>query len=207
MNQKNENDVENKELLFKEEVPDEELHSKLGVDDHIYVSNRRGIYGGPFLTFLALFLACSALFALMYGLISLSANPDRIIGVNVEEYRLKVIHSNNSYGGSINSFSKYNSSSKYYTYNFSIDNNNSIDLNYSVNLEIKEKSDNLDVEKINYTLLKNGIAVQSGNLSEFDSELYSTTALKGSSDEYQIRLWSNNLNYNSSLKFRIKILV
>lgn len=207
MNQIEENNNEKKELIFNEEVPDDELHSKLGVDDHIYVTNRRGIFGGPLLIFLALFLAFSALFALMYGLVSLSGDSNRKIGVNVDEYHLKVIHSNYSYGGTINSFSKYNSSTKYFNYSFSVDNNNSINLDYSVNLEIKEKSNNLDLEKVNYTLLKNGIAVQSGTLSEFDSELYSTTALKSSSDAYQIRLWSETIKDKSSLKFRIKILV
>ncbi len=208
MNQKIDNNIKEKETLFNEEVAEEELHSKLGVDDHIYITNRRGIYGGPLLILFAVFLAFSALFALFYGLTSLNSDLNgRNIGVTVDEYHLKVIHSNYSYGGKIESFSKYNNSSKVFNYKFSIVNNNAVDLDYSVVLQVKDKDENLNVNLINYSLLRNGITVQSGNLSGLSNKLYSTTALKNSADEYEVRLWSNSINEDSGLNFRIKIMV
>lgn len=208
MNQKMDNNIKEKETLFNEEVAEEDLHSKLGVDDHIYITHKRGIYGGSLLILFAVFLVFAALFALFYGLASLNSDLNgRNIGVTVDEYHLKVIHSNYSYGGKIESFSKYNNSNKFFNYKFSIVNNNDVDLDYSVVLQVKDKDENLNVNLVNYSLLRNGITVQSGNLSDLSNKLYSTTALKNSADEYAVRLWSNSINKDFSFKFRIKIVV
>lgn len=200
------NDV--KEDTFKEEVPEEELHSKLGVDDHIYVSNRNGLYGGTLLMLFAILLAFAALFATFYGLASLDSDlGKRDIGVKVDEYRLKVIHSNYDYGGKIKSFSDYTSSEKYFSYKFSVTNDNTVDLDYSVSLKINDKSDNLNLDLVDYTLLRNGVSVKSSKLSDVDGNIYSATALKKSMDEYELRIWGDGSVKNSSLKFKVEVVV
>ena len=197
--------LENDNTEFKEEVPESELHSKLGVDDHIYISKRRGIYGGPLLMFFALFLAFAALFATFYGLVSLNKDlRDRHIGVVIDEYHLKVIHTNDLYGGNIKSFSKYGSSDKYFSYKFSVVNENSVDLDYTMSLEAKNKSSNLNLKSVNYPLLKNGDSIKSGKFSNFG--VYSVTCLKNSTDKYEIRLWSDGSIENSNLTFKVKVV-
>ena len=197
-----------KEETFEEEVPDEELHSKLGVDDHIYVSGRKGIYGGSLLMLFAILLAFSALFATFYGLVSLNSDlGKRDIGVKVDEYRLKVIHSNYDYGGKIKSFVNYNSSDKYFSYKFSVNNENTVDLDYSISLQVKEKSDGLDLDLVNYTLLRNGVSVKSGKMSEVKENIYSTTIDQKSIDEYEIRVWGDSSIKDLGLKFRTEIVV
>ena len=197
-----------KEETFKEEVPEEELHSKLGVDDHIYISNRKGLYGGSLLMIFAILLAFSALFATFYGLASLDSDlGKRDIGVKVDEYRLKVIHSNYDYGGKIKSFSNYTSSDKYFSYKFSVTNENTVDLDYSVSLKVNDKSDNLNLDLVNYTLLKNGVSVKSAKLSEADGSIYSATVLKKSMDEYELRIWGDDSVKDSSLKFKVEVVV
>ena len=59
MNLKNDYMEDTEELTFNEEVSDEELHSKLGVDDHIYI---RKFFGGPFLVVLGVLLILTSLF-------------------------------------------------------------------------------------------------------------------------------------------------
>lgn len=202
------NDDSVKEEIFKEEVPEEELHSKLGVDDHIYVSGREGIYGGSLLMLFAILLAFSALFATFYGLASLDSDlGKREIGVKVDEYRLKVIHTNYDYGGKIKSFSDYTSSDKYFLYKFSVSNDNTIDIDYSVSLKIKEKSENLDLSLVNYTLLRNGVSVKSGNMSQANGKIYSATVSKKSIDEYEVRVWGDSSIKDLGLKFKINVVV
>ena len=197
-----------KEETFKEEVPEEELHSKLGVDDHIYISRRKGIYGGSLLMLFAILLAFSALFATFYGLISLDSDlGKRNIGVTVDEYRLKVIHTNYDYGGKIKSFANYTSSNKYFSYKFSVTNENPIDLDYFISLKVKDKSDDLDLNLVNYTLLRNGVSVKSEKMSEANGDIYSTTILKKSADDYEIRIWGDSSVKDSNLTFKINVEV
>ena len=200
--------INENELIYDEEVSDDELHSKLGVDDHIYITHKKGIYGGPVLLIFVILLVLAALFSLFYGLISFSKDINgRKIGVYTDEYHLKVIHSNYEYGGIIDSFSKYNSSSNYYSYKFSVSNNNSVDLDYSVVLEVENKSDKLNVNDVKYSLLRNGISVQSDHLDSLNNKLYTATSLKNSNDEYEIRLWSDSLKKDLNFKFKIRIQV
>ncbi|MBQ6547182.1 MAG: hypothetical protein IJL74_04215 [Bacilli bacterium] len=197
-----------KEDTFKEEVPEEELHSKLGVDDHIYVSGRKGIYGGSLLMIFALLLAFSALFATFYGLVSLGSDlGKRDIGVHVDEYRLKVIHSNYDYGGKIESFANYTNSNKSFSYNFSVTNENAVDLDYFISLKIKNKSDGLDLGLVNYDLLRNGSSVKSGKMSEIKGNIFSTTIPKKSADDYEIKIWGDNSIKDLGLKFKIEVVV
>ena len=195
------------EEMFKEEVPEEELHSKIDVDDHIYVEHY-SFFGGRVITILAVILALTALLSTIYGLLSLDKNLDnRNIGVITDEYHLTVIHSDDSYGGKIKSFTKYNNSKNYYSYKFSVANNNGIDLNYDVSIK-RQKQTTADISLINYDLVKNGSIVKSGKLSDIDvNKVYGTAVLSKTTDEYEIRFWSSNVNENASFVFKIEVLV
>ena len=199
--------IDESEQLFNEEVAEEELHSKIDVDDHIYVRNKVGIFGNPILAFLAAALVFSALFATFYGLLSLDSDLEkRDIGVIRNEYHLTVVHSDESYGGIIKNFKKYNSSSDAFSYNFSVANKNTVDLGYAVAVE--KSSGSIDLKKVNYKLLRNGSTIKSGTLADKKSnKIYDTTAIGNTTDEYEIRLWVDNATDDESLTFKIKVLV
>ncbi len=207
MNQMNNDDYisNTEELTFKEEVKDEELHSKLGVDDHIYV---RKFFGAPFLIGLAIFLILASLLAAILGLIVFDKElTGRPIGVFHNEYRLTVTHSNKNYGGTIKSFVNYNNSGNSFNYVFSVENKNSVDLKYSVELiNPNYGSDNIDQGNISYMLIKNKQVVKNGSLSNFKTNnLYNTNISSNSVDAYEIKIWGNNINKDSNFSFKINI--
>ena len=206
MNQKNDDYISNtEELIFKEEVADEELHSKLGVDDHIYV---RKFFGAPFLIGLAIFLILTSLLAAILGLIVFDKElTGRPIGVFHDEYKLTVVHSNKNYGGTVKSFSNYNNSGSSFNYVFHVENKNAVNLKYSVELENPNfGSDNIDQTKISYMLLKNKQVVKNGSLSNMKTnDLYKTTISGKSVDEYEIKIWGDNINNDLNFSFKINI--
>ena len=193
--------------IFKEEVPEEELHSKIDVDDHIYVK-RYGLFGGRVIIVLAIILALTALLSAIYGIFSLDKNSEgRDIGVITSKYQLVVIHTDDSYGGTIKSFSSYKNNDNYYSYNFSVSNKNDVDLKYDVSVN-KENGTTADLSLINYDLLKNNSIVKSGKLSNVKkNKIYGTDILKNTSDKYEIRFWSSNADINASFVFKIEVLV
>ena len=207
MNQKNDDYISNTdELIFKEEVADEELHSKLGVDDHIYV--KKSFFGAPFLIGLAIFLILTSLLAAILGLIVFDKElTGRPIGVFHNEYKLTVVHSNNNYGGTVKSFANYNNSGNSFNYVFHVENKNTVDLKYSVELENPNYgSDNIDQTKISYMLLKNKQVVKNGSLSNMKTnDLYKTTISGKSVDEYEIKIWGDNINNDLNFSFKINI--
>ena len=195
------------ELFFKEEVADEELHSKLGVDDHIYVKK---FFGAPFLIGLAIFLILTSLLAAILGLIIFDKElTGRPIGVFHNEYKLTVIHSNKAYGGTIKSFVNYDSSGNSYNYVFNVENKNDVDLKYSIQLENPNYGlDNIDQSKISYMLLKNQQVVKNGSLSNSKTNnLYDVTISGKSVDAYEIKIWGNNINKDLDFSFAINIEV
>lgn len=200
------NKTNHEEVTFKEEVPESELHSKIDVDDHIYVT-KRGIYGLPFLIFLAIILILASLFSFMFGIVSLNNNEEREIGVTTSKYNLIVMHSNDSYGGAIEDFTKYSTKASAYEYDFSVSNSNNINIKYSIDFEnTKYDFSKLDMSLINYELVKNSSVIKSGKLKN-DSKysLYKTDVMASSLDEYKIKIWSNEITKTSSFAFKINI--
>ena len=199
MNLKNDYMEDTEELTFNEEVSDEELHSKLGVDDHIYI---RKFFGGPFLVVLGVLLILTSLFALMYGLFNSDKYLDgRQIGVTHSKYKLLVTHTTSQYGGTIDNFSKYNSLDKAYTYSFSVSNNNPLQLQYGVSLTSKG---NLN-DDVHYQLVRNDQVVEEGLINKRESNtIYSTSISSNTLDKYEIKIWSNT-NNGQNYTFKISI--
>ena len=189
------------ELIFAEEVKEEELHSKLGVDDHIYIKK---FFGGPFLIVLGAILMLASLFSLLYGLFTSDSELNgRKIGVIHTQYKLLVSHSNADYGGTIDSFSQYNSSNDAYVYKFKVSNNNPIKLDYGIQFV----SDTSNVG-VNYQLIKNAQIVKKGLLDDDKKiDLYETSINSGSNDNYEIRLWSNSDSSIKNYSFKINVNV
>ena len=200
------NNVSTDELTFQEEVADEELHSKLGVDDHIYVT-KRTFYGLPLLAFFAVLLILVSLFSIIFSTVYLNKDSDRQIGVTRNKYNIVVSHSNSEYGGSIDNFSKYNSADTAYKYNLSVSNSNSANLNYSIELENTNYDfDKIDMSLISYEIVKNGSVIKSGKLKNAEkNDLYNTTISQSSLDEYEIKLWSSDLNKTVNFSFKINV--
>lgn len=208
---KNDEKIGTNELLFDEEVKDDELHSKLGVDDHIYIESERSITGRiTFLIVLSIILILISLMSAIFGFVFKDSEyGKRDIGVNVTEYNLYVTHSNNTYGGEINSFANHNSLDKAYSYSFYVSNDNPANLNYSVDLtNLKYDSNNIDMSLIRYSLIKNGEVVAEGNLSDsMTNEIYDTKISSDTIDKYEIKIWSNNITKKVNFVFKINIRV
>lgn len=200
-------DLDLDNLTFKEEVSEDQLHSKLGVDDHIYVTERR-IFGLSLLSFFAAVFVITSLFAIMLGIVfSNSDKVDRPIGIFTSKYNLIVTHANDQYGGTISSFKNYNMQEKSYNYNFGVSNNNDVDLKYSIEIENTNYDfSKLDMSLIDYQLKKNGKIVKSGKLKNaVVNSLYTTSISSNSVDNYVISLWSNSLNKSKDFVFKINV--
>ena len=197
-----------KKKIDIEEVPEEALHSKVDVDDHIYVGKPTNIFGNPILIFLASALLFAALFSTFYGLLSVDSDKDgRDIGVIKSEYRLTVIHYDESYGGTIDKFNEHMSFNDAFSYRFTVDNKNSVDLDYAVAV-IKDSKSTVDMSDLNYRLLKNDMTVQSGKFkNKKTNKIYDAKALSGTTDQYEIKIWSDKKIDGKSLTFKIEILV
>lgn len=201
------NSVKTEDLTFKEEVPDEELHSKLGVDDHIYITRQR-FFGLPLLAFFGIVLGLSLLFSFLFSLVYVNSDKsDRPIGINTSKYNLVVSHSNEQFGGVVSSFTKYNSDSNAFEYAFSVSNGNDVDLKYLVELiNTDYKFEKPDMSLIHYNLLKNGESIKEGVLkNEETNRLYKTNIKSSSLDRYTIKLWSDTLTNKVNFKFKINV--
>ena len=200
MKQKSDYTDKTEVLTFNEEVADEDLHSKLGVDDHIYV---RKFFGGPFLVALGVILILTSLFALMYGLFNSDKYLDgRQIGVTHSEYKLLVTHTTKQYGGTIDSFDKYNSLDKAFTYSFSVSNSNPIQLQYGISLT---SLNNLK-DDVHYQLVRNNQVVEEGLVNNKDTDtIYNTSISSSTVDKYEIKIWSNTKDSAQKYTFKVNV--
>ncbi len=202
MNEKN--DIPSEALTFQEDVQENELHSKLDVDDRIFVTDNAGKIRRTIILVISGLLILLSLFSAIYGF-NLIGN--KITKYNVKNYNLVITHSSKSYGGTITSFENYNSKEKGYTYDFSVNNKNPISINYDIELfNPLFGSDKIDMKQINYSLLKNGKEEKSGLLKDsINNAIYKTTIESDKIDNYQIVLWSNKIEKNLSFSFKINV--
>lgn len=195
---------EDDKYTFNEDVDERELHSKLNVDDHIYMS-KKSFYGFPVLVALFILLLFSVITSLLFGFINLSKNNGNDVS-NVDHYDLIVIHTNSSFGGNIDTFSKYNALNKAYSYDFAVKNTNSINIDYEVDLVNNDYNfKKLDMSLIRYRLMKNDVVVREGSLkNQKTNNLLKDVSSSNSEDKFKIVLW----NYDGSkagLDFKINI--
>lgn len=210
MTKKNDFNVSTEDLIFEEEVGEEELRSKKNVSDIIYndldVRKRRT----KFLIFLAISLIIISIISALMGFIFLDKDlKEKKVNPIITKYDLFVTHSNSSYGGSISSFSDYRSLNNAYLYKFDVSNNNSIALNYLVEfINPNYGNDGVDMTLINYKLLKNDEIVSEGVLSNsMTSQLFNTDILSNSRDEYVLKIWSYKMDKKLKFDFKINVKV
>ena len=202
------NNIDTDDLVFQEEVNEDELYSKKNTSDIIYKEEDNG--KSKFLVLLAIILILVSILSAIMGFVfwdkDLKKENDNVA---VTKYNLFIIHSNDLYGGSINSFSNYDSLSNAFSYKFVVSNSNPVTLDYSVELvNSNHDKDNVDMTLINYRLLKNGKIVNKGILSNLvTNKLYNTDILDNSSDEYIIQMWSSEINKNVKFDFSINVSV
>lgn len=192
-------------LTFEEEVNESELHSKVDVDDHIYIKDEVSSFRNTLLIIIAGLLILLSLFSAIFGFNLM--NDKSKTGYDVKKYNLLVTHSSGNYGGVIKSIDVYDSKKNSYEYEFTVDNNNPVDINYAVTLiNPLYESDKVDMKLINYSLLKNDAEVSSGTLeSVLNNELYKVTIKSNKKDVYKIKLWSSKIEKNTSFTFKISI--
>lgn len=202
------NNIDTDDLVFQEEVNEDELYSKKNTSDIIYKEEDNG--KSKFLVLLAIILILVSILSAIMGFVFWDKDLKKENGnVAVTKYNLFIIHSNDLYGGSINSFSNYDSLSNAFSYKFVVSNSNPVTLDYSVELvNSNHDKDNVDMTLINYRLLKNGKIVNKGILSNLvTNKLYNTDILDNSSDEYIIQMWSSEINKNVKFDFSINVSV
>lgn len=210
MTKKNDFNVATEDLIFEEEVKEDELYSKKNVSDIIYDDfsvKRRRI---NFLIVLAVVLIIISIISALVGFIYLDKGvKEKYNNPVTTKYDLFVSHSNSSYGGSISSFADYRSLNNAYLYKFTVSNNNPITLNYLVEfINPNFGNDGVDMELINYNLLKNNVIVSEGVLSNFStSQIFNTDILNNSSDEYVLKIWSYDIDKKLKFNFKINVKV
>ena len=210
MTKKNDFNVSTEDLIFEEEVGEEELHSKKNVSDIIYndfsVKRRRT----NFLIVLAVILIIISIISALMGFIYLDKDlKEKYNNPVTTKYDLFVSHSNGSYGGSISSFSDYRSLNSAYMYKFTVSNNNSVNLGYLVEfINPNYGNDGVDMVLINYSLLKNNEIVSEGVLINSTShQLFKTDILSNSSDEYVLKIWSYEIDKKLKFDFKVNVKV
>lgn len=203
---KEKNNISSDDLTFQEDVQENELHSKLDVDDRIYIKTGVSRFRSVILLVISGLLILVSLFAAIYGF-NLMGNKIKANRYDVKNYNLVVTHSSKSYGGTITSFEKYSTKDKGYTYDFSVSNTNSVPIKYNIELfNPLYGSDKVDMKLINYSLLKNGKEEKSGVLKDsLNNDIYSATIETSKNDTYQIVLWSNKIKKDLSFSFKINI--
>ena len=209
MNQKK-NDFEFESFVYEEEVPENELYSKVNVDDRIYVKEKNvGVV--KWLVVLAIILMITSLGSSLYGFLKLSDESAGGSGTEtiVTKYNLFVEHSNSFYGGKLKSFEKYSSLDKSFVYDFNVSNNNPAVLDYSIDfVNSNFGNDNVDMSLINYSLMKNDVTVATGVLQNINNfELFHTDILSNTSDDYVIKIWSDKINKDLNFEFQINVRV
>ena len=209
MKKKSDFNVSASDMMFQEEVRDDELHSKLGTSDIIYENDKARRRRTGFLIFLSVLLILLSIFSIFFGFAYLDKDLSDKRNVTTVKYDLFVVHSNSDYGGVISYFDKYNSLEKAYSYDFSVSNKNPVSLNYSVSLfALDFDNKNVDMTKISYALYKDNVVVQEGNLGNIrELSLYDTNCPSNTTSKYSVKLWSLNLGKDSKFKFKININV
>lgn len=200
---RNDFDTRTSDMTFQEEVPENELHSKLGTSDIIYVDNGVRIRRTRFLIVLAIILILLSVISAFFGFAYLDKDANNNSGI-VTKYDLFVTHSSSDYGGSIKSFTKYNSLDNAFAYDFSVSNNNPVSLKYSVDIENINFNAVNDISLINYALYRNDNVVSKGNLKNLVvNNVYTTSIGTNGSDKYVLKIWSSKLG--DTLKFGFKV--
>lgn len=201
-------DIDNKSLLFEEEVHEDELVDKKNVSDVVYVESENKIKH-KFLVVLAIVLLVLFIISCLLGFLFSDGKFGVLNGTVTNEYDLYVTHTNVDYGASNLAFEEHKTLNDAYVYDFSVNNSNSVNLEYSLELlNTNFDNDGIDMTMINYSLIKNGTEVVSGKLVDIQkNNLYSTTINKNSRDSYVIKLWSDSISKNMKFNFKINVIV
>ncbi len=205
---KEKNNIPSESLTFQEDVSENELHSKVDVDDRIFIKSDASKVRSVVLMIVCGLLILLSLFSAIYGF-NLMGDKIKKDRYNVKNYNVVVTHSSKSYGGTITSFEKYNSKENGYTYDFSVSNTNPISIKYNIELfNPLYGSDKVNMELISYSLIKNGKEEKSGVLSDsMNNSIYTTSIDTGKNDSYEIVLWGNKIKKDLSFSFKINVNV
>lgn len=126
------------------------------------------------------------------------------ISLNSKQYisgNLFVVHSNVNFGDEIISFNNYDSYDRAFSYTFHVVNNNNNEYMYEVKLRPinYEKS-----SSIFYAIIKDEVVLFKGEIDSSDSIVLTTqNILPDKTDNYELRLWSNDVN--EKLQFKIDV--
>lgn len=204
---KNDFDVETSDMIFQEEVPDNELHSKLGTSDIIYVDNGARARRTRLLIVIAIILILLSVISAFFGFAYLSKDSSNKSNI-VTKYDLFVVHSNSDYGGNIKSFAKYSNLSNAYAYDFSVSNSNPVMLKYLVDIENTNYNSVNDISLINYSLYRNDKVVSEGNLKNLVvNNIYNTSIGVNKTDKYVLKIWSSKFDKSLNFGFKVNINV
>ena len=120
-----------------------------------------------------------------------------------------MVHSNQYFGGNELSFKIHNSFDNAYQYSVNITNKNSIDIDYSFILNNPFfGNDNIDMSKINFSLYNGDAIVSSGILENKAKVTLSNIKIKSNDiDQFNLKVWSYEINEDFKFSFKIEIIV
>ena len=194
------------DLLFEEDVPDDDLYSKKTFDDHIYLFDRKKVKRKKILlTFLAMLFVLSAVSIAAIASIYMdeSIKKENILNQK-KKYQLIVAYSNKDHGGVLNTTNS--SLNNAFSYKFYVNNSkNALEIDYFIKIS---SSKEVLFSKINYQLIKNERVVKEGVLGDFENNtLYNALIFSKSFDQYELKLWSDKLTLNDKFDFKIDVKV
>ena len=203
------NSISSSDLMFEEEVSDQEVYDKSGHYDVIYKSSNSKV---KFLIVLAIILIIISIFSALLGFIYLDRDRENIVNngeMVINHYDLFVSHSNQYFGGNLISFDEHRDVEHPYSYTLDVSNQNNIDIKYRIVLVTEGYStDEIDMSEINYNLFDDDNLISSGTLQEMEEmELANVTVNSNSIDNIKFDIWSSTIDKDLSFTFKINILV
>lgn len=204
------NSIPSSNLMFEEEVSENEVYDKKNQSDIIYVSSNKNKV--KFLIVLAIILIIISIFSALLGFIYLDKDRSNIVDDGkavINHYDLFISHSNQYYGGNLISFAEHRSEESAYSYSFNVSNQNDLDIKYKIVLvNALYTSDDIDMKDINYSLFNDDVLISSGNLQEVEEFSLADMLIKSNSiDDINFKIWSSTIDKNLKFTFKINILV
>ena len=197
------------DLTFEEEVKEDEIINDSDYKKSNNLSYKRNKKKRMLVSIAFILIVISAILAFIgfvYYDDEVQSVKDKKVQMN-DNYKLFVTHSNSYFGGENITFKDYSSEKKAYVYRFDVNNENKIDLNYSIKLKSSNfGKDNINMNLINYSLLKENVQLDFGTLKNSEVVKISDMVIKSNTkDRLTLKIWSENISDNVAFSFRISV--
>ena len=199
------------DFMFEEEVSEDMLYDKKNQSDIVYVESSEHIIRTRVLIVLAVILIILAIISSFFGFVYLGKDQqdNKETTTSVTRYDIFVSHSNASYGGSIDSFAKYNSLDNAFNYDFKVSNENPVDIDYKIEVIDNNYDKNSKyLPMISYSLFNNDVQITEGVFDSKEINVIEKVTIKAnSSDSLRLKIWSTEIENNIGFNFKVNVAV